>query len=179
MIIPKIFSLNVKGLRNRDKRRKIFYLMHHWKAHIAILQETHSSKQDEMFWRSEWGGQAFFSHGETNARGVAILISKNFGCEVINKLMDDQGRIMILVLKIQNTIITIAGVYAPNQDDIQFFKKLFELVVSLNNDLKIIVGDFNTVLNVQKDLLGGRGCSNVKTRNFLNEAMLELDLVDI
>ena len=34
-------------------------------------------------WQNEWGHKCIFSHGETNARGVAILLNKT-----INKILE-------------------------------------------------------------------------------------------
>lgn len=42
-----IVSYNVKGIRNYDKRKRIFNHLHHIGANIAFLQETHSDKKVE------------------------------------------------------------------------------------------------------------------------------------
>ena len=51
----KIFSLNVRGITNDEKRRAIFD-KHRINADIMILQETHSSKEKEQVWENEMGG---------------------------------------------------------------------------------------------------------------------------
>lgn len=178
-LTPEIVSYNVKGLRNREKRRKIFYLLHHWKVDIALLQETHSCVQDEPFWSAEWGGKILFSHGDTNARGTCLLLAKNFKGKILKSIVDLQGRVVTVVLEIQEMIITVAGLYVPNQDMPAFFEEAFAMVESLNNDLHIIGGDFNTVLDLDKDLMGGKGCSNARTRKFINEWMQLNNFADI
>ena len=47
------------------------------KTDLIFLQETHSTTERQDQWRKEWGTAALFSHGSTNARGVAILIKNN------------------------------------------------------------------------------------------------------
>ena len=78
----RIITLNVRGLRNENKRRSIFNY-YRKRADIICLQETHSTEVDEKCWRNEWGGIMLFSHGESNARGVAILVCK--GCPVMTE----------------------------------------------------------------------------------------------
>lgn len=176
----KIFSLNVNGIRTDVlKRRKIFYFFHHSNADLVMLQEIHSDKEVEKFWRAEWGGKIYFSHGTSNSRGVAILIKKNFPYQITNAIGDNDGRIVAITVKAYQRDYTIASLYAPNQDNVQFFVQAFELIGQLQNDLQIIAGDFNTVLDLNKDIKGGKGHSNVKTREFLNEYMEQNDLIDI
>ena len=38
-----------------------------------FLQVTYSDVSLEDFWRAEWGGEIFFSHGSQHSRGVMIL----------------------------------------------------------------------------------------------------------
>ena len=56
----KLLSLNVRGLRNVNKRRAIFSYLKAQKATIFCLQETYSSIEDEKVWPAEWRGQNFF-----------------------------------------------------------------------------------------------------------------------
>ncbi len=70
-------SLNCRGLADGRKRRAIFQWLKTYHKGIVLLQETHSTSSCEKQWLSEWGGEIFFSHGNYNARGVAILLPKN------------------------------------------------------------------------------------------------------
>ena len=73
----KFASLNVRGLRNENKRRAMFNYLRRPKYDLICLQETHSNVGDEMLWKAEWGGQIIMSHGTQNSKGVAVLIQKN------------------------------------------------------------------------------------------------------
>ena len=90
-------------------------------AQIILLQETHSIKQKAKVWTTEWGGQGFYSHGESNSKGVATFIKRNLNCRVCLESSDDNGRILILDLELDDNIYTIANIYAPNHDDPGFF----------------------------------------------------------
>lgn len=45
-----------------------------------MILETHSISTDHEKWAKEWNGKFFFSDGEANSKGVAILI-QNFYSE--------------------------------------------------------------------------------------------------
>ena len=49
-----------------------------------------------QMWQSEWGGKAFFAHGESNSRGVAILIGKRFVGTDLQAFPDEAGRFLHL-----------------------------------------------------------------------------------
>ena len=43
---------------------------------MHCLQETHFTSLDEVVWKTEWGGEIIFCHGQRNSKGVIILINK-------------------------------------------------------------------------------------------------------
>ena len=55
-----LLSLNVRGLRNRVKRRSVFSFLKDQSCDIFLLQETFSEPKEELIWKSEWGGAIFF-----------------------------------------------------------------------------------------------------------------------
>ena len=78
-----ILSLNVRGIRDQLKRRSIFAYLKDHSPKIIFLQETYSEPSDEMIWKSEWGGEMFFSHGTKHSKGVCILIHPRSGVKLI------------------------------------------------------------------------------------------------
>ena len=77
MSAVKFLTLNVRGLRNQEKRRSIFSYLKKQKANIYLLQETFSNLKDERIWSEEWGAQIFYSHGSDHSKGVCVLIKPN------------------------------------------------------------------------------------------------------
>lgn len=61
-------SLNVRGLNQARKRRRVFRWLHNQKFDVAFLQETYSSKSVEEIWKAEWGGKIYYSHGTTHSK---------------------------------------------------------------------------------------------------------------
>ena len=51
--------------------------------------------------------------------------------------------------------MTLANIYAPNEDNPAFFQDLFYHLSDFNCDDIVIVGDFNLVLDLEKDKRGG------------------------
>ena len=63
---------------------------------MLIIQETHSCVEIENLWQNEWGGKIIFSHGTTNARGVAICCTNEVFKNVQNVFVDTEGRMIIV-----------------------------------------------------------------------------------
>ena len=90
--ICKIISLNVRGIRNLIKRSIIFTCLKVQNATFYFLQETYSEPCDESFWKNEWGGEIFFSHGTHHSKGACILLNPSIKENKIkNSLSDNSG----------------------------------------------------------------------------------------
>ena len=150
----KLLSLNVRGLRNFKKRRAIFSWCRKQKADLIFLQETHSCKEREAQWKKEWGArEILFSHGHTNARGVAVLIKKGFDIDIRLTQTDSIGRFILLKAVIKEENYTIANIYGPNKDAdaVKFYHNLSNLLRTndfSNGENITMGGDFNCPLNV-------------------------------
>lgn len=144
-------TLNTNGLRSPLKRRALLNDLRKFKGDIILLQETHSTLQEEKIWLSEWGAQGYFSHGKSNARGVAILFSRGFNPKIINKVTDEEGRLLILQFQGQNDVITIANLYAPTQseaaDQDLFIGQVDATLANLEIHSLLIGGDLNIQLD--------------------------------
>ncbi len=53
----KISSLNVNGARDVNKRAQVYELMKLKNIDVMFLQETHSTKENEVEWMKEWEGK--------------------------------------------------------------------------------------------------------------------------
>lgn len=150
-------SLNVRGLNKSDKRRKVFRWIHQQKAQIVFLQETFSTKDVQTKWRSEWGGQVFYSHGSNHSKGVMILINPNFNIQIQRTIHDKSGRFLILKASIEESDVVFVNVYAPNDNasQITFYKILQDRLKEFSDDNLIIAGDFNCPLS-PLDKRGGK-----------------------
>ncbi len=97
-----IFSINARGLRNLLKRKSIFLYCKGKGTYFYFVQETHSSNEDEKFWRSQWGNYIWFAHGSNRAAGVAILKGKCKG-HILSHETDHSVRLVILEVSIDQS----------------------------------------------------------------------------
>ena len=171
-----LISLNVRGLANEKKRRTIFKMCRD-RAQIALLQETHSVINNEVIWKSEWGGEIIFAHGESNSKGVCILLQKSLDYRIISKIIDVSGRFLILEIKIEDKVLVICNIYAPNQDCPNFFVKLVERLTPFGEN-KLLIGDFNLTLDVNLDRCNTYNNNN-NSRNIVDDIMDRFSLQDI
>ena len=174
-----ICSLNVRGMRDYKKRRELFHYFHKSEAGILLLQETHSTTDIEKQWRAEWGYTVLFAHGTNDSRGVCILIKNKFFCDIHNVFTDPNGRYIIIDITIGNKRLTLVNVYGPNQDTPAFFESIINLIEGIPNDNRVVGGDFNLVLDVDKDKRGGRPQTHTRAQTVVSAWMEETDLIDI
>ena len=172
-----IISQNVRGLQDKAKRMQFFHYMKQTEYDIIFLQETHSSVLEESEWSRQWGGQILFSHGTTNLKGAAIIFSNKLNYTINSVERDVDGRYLIVDLQTKGMDLCLCNMYAPNDDTPAFFEGIFSAVDQKECADRIIGGDFNLVLNVEKDRL--RSTHNThKAAAFVNN-MITQGYVDI
>ena len=180
----KLLSLNVRGLRNSDKRREVFRWLkrfHEGNNSFIYLQETHSVLKDEPIWQREWGSKIVFGHGTSLSRGVAILFPQNYDCDIISENAFCDGRKVIVCIKLNDSYYTLVNVYAPTKDNV---KDQMTFVSSLRYDIEnctgniIIGGDLNVYLNtsLDKDVYEH---ANIPAAKEINSILEDYDLIDI
>ena len=179
MINYRLASMNVRGLGSAVVRRETFHWAHKNEAKIFLFQETHSSPQVESMWKAEWGGNIVFSHGTSNSRGVCILFKNDINFEIHRKISDPEGRYIVLDITIEHTRLTLANIYGPNNDNPDFFFSLREEIESLPNDNRILIGDFNLVLDVKKDKKGGTPSTHINSQKVIQDWIDNTDLLDV
>ena len=147
-----ILSQNCRGgLSVATKRRDLFQYVRSKKFNIVCLQDTHINPNLESFIKSEWGFEAYFSSYTTNSRGVMILINNNFEQKVNRIKTDKNGNYIILDMTIEGKKITLVCLYGPNEDNPHFYENIKRKVVEFDNEEVIMCGDWNLVLNADKD----------------------------
>lgn len=174
-----ITSLNVRGLNETMKRRKIFGLLHRQKADIVLLQETHSVKKIQKIWRNEWGGQIYFSHYNSRSRGVAIMFRKELDFKVHDKFIGPDGRVIILQIEVAKIKFVVSNVYAPNEENVEFFKNLFQRASAYQNPYTMFAGDFNLVLDLQLDRSSQGPDTKRNARECVQQNMQDMELIDV
>ena len=145
----KICCLNVRGIRDNRKRRKVFSYLKEQGGDIFLLQETHGCAKTNHLWTNEWGAKGYYSNGTTNSGGVCTLV-KNKSHQIHEVVHDMQGQYIICKVKIKEDYYSIVNIYAPAaKDSPEFFNDVFSKINQMRCDFWIIGGDFNVTLNQQ------------------------------
>lgn len=69
------------------KRNALFIFGKKYNTDFCFFQESHSTVNDCNFWKSQWGNDAWFSHGSESLVGVLTLKNK-FAGDVLHYYFD-------------------------------------------------------------------------------------------
>ena len=153
-----IFSMNCNGLNDDLKRIAVFAKLRKKTNGIILLQETHSTPEMEQSWQNDWGNkQMYFSHGASNSKGVAIIITNNYDANIVNIRRDTNGRMILLDIERNGTIYTVGNIYAPTrnfeQDQRLAFREFTNHLEQMQNEHIVLGGDYNLYMNPRLDKL--------------------------
>ena len=174
----KVITCNVRGLSDSKKRRQIFHYVRDHDVDVVFLQETHSTSKSTKIWRNTWGGEAIFSHGESNARGVCTLLRRGLDAKILKKECVVQGRVLNVVIEFNSQKILLSNIYAPNEVDVAFFETVFAATNVDDYDHIMVGGDFNVILQ-EIDKFPTKNYSSTASSSFLIDFMEEASWVDV
>ena len=171
-------SLNVRGLRG-NKRHTIFKWLNDKKVDVCLLQETFCTASFSNVFDKNWKGKIIHSYSNTShGRGVCMLLRKDLECTIIDTTTDDQGRFILVNMKINNCGYTICNVYCPNNvaKRIEFLNEAMSLIEIKAQFPKsmIVAGDFNCVVDEQDKVSTELDRSSHTLKTFKSKS----DLVD-
>ena len=129
---------------------------------IVLLQELHSSHDLSVLWSSKLSMyNCYFSHYTTASRGTGLLIHRSVDFNILQEIIDIQGRYVILKGVMYGCHVTVASVYAPS-DTAENRDIFFDELIGTNlGNVHFLMGDFNSVLDSVKDRpFGSNGGDN-------------------
>ena len=154
---------------------------------MIFLQETHSAKKKEKIWNNQWGcrkNSMLFAHGTSNSHGALIAFREGLNLKVISSHLNDNGRYVMLKVKIQSSPFILINYYAPNEEgqQVQILTEISDIPakMELEEDTQIIWGeDFNSFFDCKLDADGGNPKLKIQSITKLVSIMSENDLCDI
>ena len=169
----KICSLNVRGIRNQLKRRKIFYWCKQNHFDIICLQETHLTKEIISIADRDWNGHCYHSLSNSSyCKGVSIFIKHDFDYKTVSTHCDNEGRKIMINISVNNYDISIANIYAyTNLNERRNFlqqSKFWTNNNSIDNGSIIVTGDFNSIYNAKDRTSQMIDNSAQNLRDFMN-----------
>ena len=179
-----MLSLNVRGIRNNNKREAVYRWIKRQKADIIFLQETYSNHTDEIIWEREWGGKVIFVHGSKHSCGLMVLFDKALDFKLQEIYKDPKGRYILTKALIQETPFYLLNIYAPNKigEQISFFEEIKDLLLEqriTKDDYLLMGGDFNVTLDPTIDKSGGSKVPKSKSLDTICNIKEQLNLQDI
>ena len=155
MVAFSIASLNVDGIRDDDKRARIFEYLRSLKHDFFLIQKTHVQAEDVQAWYAEWGGPCFWNPGGNKSRGVGILYNVSLGFADLEVKRDFYGHFVNVKLSLHDWKFQIMCVYAPNDPrgrsdfSSDLWRHMFYGIPLF------LGGDFNCIENLELDKAGG------------------------
>lgn len=154
----KLLTLNANGLNHLAKWRAIWKEAVKHEADILTIQETHFQKNETPLCSHPSFPHVFLSSTGVKKHGVLLAIKDSVDFVLHESLIDDDGRYIILICSIENTLLTIVALYAPNTHPLRFLKSLLKKVSKMRKGNLVLCGDFNIVPDQQIDSSSvGRG----------------------
>ena len=148
-------SKNVNGLSSdAAKRNRLFHQLRAKPVDLVLLQETHSADDAAVQrWMAEtrthaWRGPAFWHHGTSASRGVAILIRDSSPIRDAKvTYADGAGRLLRVEFTYAGLPMAVVNVYAPSEPSERpaFFRDALPLAMD-GGGHTLVAGDFNCVL---------------------------------
>jgi len=175
----KFVTFNGDGLGTELKLTKVVNWCKKYKPDIIFLQETHCIDTREIWYKNCWNNLCFHSIGASNARGVSILISKNLDFQLVEEIIDDFGRYVVLDVIINNRGYLIGNYYGANFDCPDHLEEYLNLLIPNTGQEIVSAGDYNFVMNVNLDKRGGRPRTHEKSRRLMRDWCTSMDLMDI
>ncbi len=162
MVELKFLSLNVRGLRQKSKRKTLFHRLRQRKCDITLLQETYVTKEDCNVWKKEWGGKLYATPGTVHSKGNIILLAKHFEGKNI-QYIELNARIQMLKFDYLDQQYATVNVYNPSndKDKIDCFKELSNFIIQELGPSEetvqnlVLMGDFNSMFDPKKDNISG------------------------
>ena len=101
----------------------------------------------------------FFFHGKTNSCGVAIGYYGKKSFELLSRLNDKSGLVLIIEVKIENEVLLLINLYKPNTENQQLstlsdLSDLLEKIDCINNKSIVFGGDFNLFVEAKLEAQG-------------------------
>uniref|UniRef100_A0A8C0RN13 RNA-directed DNA polymerase n=1 Tax=Canis lupus familiaris TaxID=9615 RepID=A0A8C0RN13_CANLF len=171
-----IVTLNVNGLNDPIKRRRVSDWIKKQDPSICCLQETHFRQKDTYNLKIKGWRTICHSNGPQKKAGVAILISDKLKFTPKTVVRDEEGHYLILKGSIQQEDLTILNIYAPNVGAAKYLNQLVTKVKKYLDNNTLILGDFNLALST----LDRSSKHNIsKETRALNDTLDQMDFTDI
>ena len=142
-----IITLNITELNAPTKSHRLAEWIQIQDLYICCLQETHFRSRDTYRLKVRGWKKASHANGNQKKDGVAIFILDKIDFKIKTVTRDKEGHYIMIKGSIQEEVITIVNIYAPNIGAPQYIRQILTAIKGEIDSNTIIVGDFNTPLS--------------------------------
>ena len=150
-----LFSWNVNGLARKFWDFLGMLRLNNFPK-VVCIQETHSSHDLSVKWNLNLSMYyCYFSHGTTSSCGTGLLIHRSLEFQVLEEILDTNGRYVIIKGFLYGVQVTFASIYAPS--DLPGNREiLFDELIgnNLGNIHYIMAGYFMSLINSLSPIIG-------------------------
>ncbi|KAH6938168.1 hypothetical protein HPB50_007340 [Hyalomma asiaticum] len=176
----KFATWNVRGFRDKSKQRDILSFAQAQGIDVLFIQEANfRSPLDVVAFRRDFHVDAFFSLTSSRACGVGVIFVSGRFRQKSHCTFGADGRMIMLDVYIEGKRVRFINLYAPvtRSDTNSFFKDLHQLL--LEPLPHVLLGDFNCVVDSQRDVRGpGQGSSTYQAKELV-KILRHLSLTDV
>ena len=131
----------------------------------------------ETYVKNEWGYKIFMSGLTNNKRGLMILLNNNFQHEIGRVIKDPNGNFLMIEITFKGKKTTLVNLYGPNEDLPQFLSNIKQKIEELDNEMAIICGDWNLIIDPELDRENFKHVNNPKARAVVKYILDELEFI--
>ena len=174
-----IESLNCRGLRDQKKKMDILDDFRSRNINIVHLQETHLTHADLPFLKKIWNCKFIIAGVQRQALGVITIINNNFEYKLHNVIKDKGGRYILCDIELPGIArFLMLNIYGQNYDKPEFLITVLNLLEQNFIRNWVLCGDWNLVLDQQKDTHNYLKHNNPKSSKVLLEFIEKYGLID-
>lgn len=171
--------MNCRGLGDKVKRADVFNYMRERKYSIICLQDIHVDPEREGAIVAEWGAEAIVCGLKSNARGVGIFFNTNFEYSLKKVKKAVNKGYIIVEIEIGGRTFLLITLYGLNEDRPLFYQTLAQDIADFDNGSMILCGDWNLVLDQEKDTENYLRVNNPNAKQIVANMMSDYSLFDV
>jgi len=155
-ITLSILTYNCNGLGDSKKLKRVIMKSRRLveRGCIVMLQETHlvDTKYLDLIWKHNYLSNCM----RTNSAGVIILFNKQYN--LVNKIVDNDGRQIIAVVESDDNKIILVNAYFPNdhRQGVAFAENIYTKILEMQNKypeyVTFFAGDMNICMSSNDSL---------------------------
>jgi exonuclease III len=157
------------------------------RPNVIFMSDVRASDKikeiENLFRVTRNGNYVTYFNSSRSARGVGIAIKRKISHKILQIRRDEADENYILLdVEIKGKRLTLGCVYGPNENNVNFYRRLKREVNEMGNPV-IIGGDFNTILDQDGtennlDRIGIGRVPNRTNSNFINDWIQEGRIIE-